>query len=132
MDNAILLRDLFITFLPLLLYFNIVDFERDYKHRCISEGTKTRRLKKSIPWSTVNKRICDQQFRRMFRMTRQCFSELCQLIISKVGEKQFKSESYINAFLVNKDSMCIANEKTTGGYISERVITIPNTRVRSL
>ena len=118
MDNAILLRDLFITFLPLLLYFNISDFERDYKHWCISEGTKTRRLKKRIPWSIVNERISDKQFRRMFRMTRQCFSELCQFIISKVGEKQFKSESYINAFLVNKDSMFIANEKTTGGYIS--------------
>ena len=74
--------------------------------------------KKRIPWSIVNERISNKQFRRIFCMTRQCFYELCQLNISKVGEKQFKSESYINVFLVNKDSMFIANEKTTGGYIS--------------
>ena len=76
MDNATLLRDLFITFLPILLYYNILDYERDYKHWCISEGTKTRRSKKRILWSIVNERISDKQFRRMFRMTRQCFYEL--------------------------------------------------------
>ena len=41
------------------------------------------------------------------------FSELCSNIKLSVGEKEFKSESYIDAFLANKDSMYMAHEKTT-------------------
>ena len=51
-------------------------------------------------------------------MSRECFSLLCQKIICGIGEKAFKSESYINAFLRGKDQMFNAHERTSGGYIS--------------
>ena len=54
----------------------------------------------------------------MFRMTQHCFGELCANITALVGEKEFKSESYIDAYLADKDSMFMAHEKTSGGYVS--------------
>ena len=60
-----------------------------------------RRKKKRIKWDEVNLRISDRHFRRMFRMSRDCFKELCSKVISYVGESSFKSESYISAFLDN-------------------------------
>ena len=61
------------------------------------------------------------QLRRMFRMTRNCFKKLCETIIDKVGEKNFKSEAYINTFLIGHDSMFDAHLLTSGGYISGEV-----------
>ena len=43
------------------------------------------------------------------------------MIICNVGEKEFKSESYIDAFLEGTNSMYDANCKTTGGYICGEV-----------
>ena len=51
-------------------------------------------------------------------MIRDCFSMLCQRIISKIGEKQLKSEVYSNAFLKGNDQMYDTNYKTSGGCIS--------------
>ena len=51
-------------------------------------------------------------------MTRECFSELCTNSKTSVGEQEIKSESYIDAYLANKDSMFMAHEKTSGGFIS--------------
>ena len=82
---------------------------------------KNRRIKKRILWSDVNKRIGDFQFRIMFRMTRPCFNRLCQHIIAYTGEKAFKSEAYINAFLKDKCPKYEGLSKTNGGYISGEV-----------
>ena len=49
-----------------------------------------------------------------------CYS-LCQRIIRYIGERQFKSESCIDAFLDCKDIMFITNIETTGGFISDEV-----------
>lgn len=53
----------------------------------------------------------------MFRMTRDYFSLLYNKIIAGVGERVFKSESYIDDLLYNKDQIYDANVHTTGGYI---------------
>ena len=45
-------------------------------------------------------------------MTQKYFSELCSNTKLLVGEKDFKSESYIDALLANKDIMYMAHEKT--------------------
>ena len=112
-------------FLPLLLYSILVQYDNDHHARLRSHNKSIhaleRRRKERIPWDVVNERISDRHFRRMFRMTRCCFSLLCQKIISRVGEKQFKSEAYINAFLKGKDPMYDANVQTTGGYVSGEV-----------
>ena len=114
--------DIVIGVIPFLLYIPPSHFEAKYnaldlyEKKCID--TKGRRKKRRIKWSSVCKRISDKQFRRMFCMTRECFVQLCSKIITSVGEKEFKSESYIDAFLLGKDSMYMAHEKTSGGYIS--------------
>ena len=46
---------------------------------------------------------------------------LCQRIIQSVGEKEFKSEAYIDAFLKGKDIMYDANVHTTCVYIAGEV-----------
>ena len=109
----------------LILYYLLVVFSQwEIDYNCWlnsnrnSEGAKKRRKKKRIKWSEVSSRISDYQFRRMFRMSRECFSLLCQKITCGVGEKVFKSECYIDAFLRGKDKMFNAHECTSGGYIS--------------
>ena len=115
-------KDIVLSVLPLLLYYTFSLFDANYnawqQRLCLAKHAKNRRKKKRIKWSTVGERISDKQFRRMFRMTRKCFAELCTNIATSVGETEFKSESYIDAFLANKDNMFMAHEKTSGGYIS--------------
>ena len=118
-------RRKFLLIAPFLLLWLLSNYEvqraswqKSYNNHLLG---KKRRKKKRILWSTVNERISDIQFRRMFRMNRDCFNSLCQRIISKVGESKFKSEMYIDAFLKNKDQMYDANVKATGGYISGEV-----------
>jgi len=111
--------------IPLLVYAVLIQYETQFNiWKCSHNNSllaKKRRKKVRIPWATINERISDRHFRRMFRMTRDCFALLCSTIISKIGEKQFKSEAYIDAFLKGKDPMYEANTQTTGGYISGEV-----------
>ena len=58
------------------------------------------------------------QFRMMFWISRGCFYSLCQCIIRSIGERQFKSESYIDTFLDGKDIIFNDNIETTGSFIS--------------
>ena len=52
----------------------------------ILNHAKAWRKKKRIPWSYVDNMLNDRQFRRMFRMTRECFALLCENIKVAVGE----------------------------------------------
>ena len=65
--------------------------------------------------------MSDYQFRCMFRMTRECFTLLCFTIIGAIGESQFKSQHYIDAFLSGTNAMYVANVLAIGGYISGEV-----------
>ena len=65
-----------------------------------------RRRKERISWDTLNTKISDMHFRRMFRMDRSTFNKLCNAISAAVGEAEFKSESYINLFLNNRYPGC--------------------------
>ena len=89
--------------------------EDRHKHAC------NRRKKERIRWDEVNTRIGDYQFRRMFRMDRACFKELCFTIIGAVGESKFKSQAYIDAFLKGGCNMYDANVLAVGGYISGEI-----------
>ena len=110
------------SILPCLLYLVLHQFTVDYNawEECVilSNIAKKRQKKSRIPWSSVDARISDKQFRRMFRMTRDCFSLLCQDITMAIGESQFKSESYINTFLNKKGSVYHAHRISSGGVIS--------------
>ena len=119
------IKSIFGLIIPLLVYFVLIQYEVEYNAWKRSNNNsllaQLRRNKVRIPWATINERISDRHFRRMFCMTRECFALLCSTIISKVGEKEFKSEAYIDAFLKGTDPMYEANTKTTGGYISGEV-----------
>ena len=61
-------------------------------------------------------------------MTRECFTLLCGKIIASIGESNFKSEAYIDAFLIKEgivhnrvSIMASANMATTGCFISGEV-----------
>ena len=63
----------------------------------ISEQAKARNpIKyKRKTWNNEQCRFSDVMFYRLFRMDRNCFNQLCNRIKSAVGEKDFKSEWYL-------------------------------------
>ena len=86
-----------------------------------SQDAKTRRKKKRVTWEYICERMGDYQFRRMFRMSKDCFSSLSNTIKLKIGESKFKSQEFIDAFLIGKNSMYDANSLTTAGYVSGEI-----------
>ena len=95
-----------------------------------SEQALKRRIKKRIRWSVLLERISDTHFCRMFRMTPECFRLLCCRITASIGESNFKSEAYIDAFLIREgivhDRLSIiarAHIASSGGFISGKVKT---------
>ena len=46
---------------------------------------------------------------------------LCLTIVSKTGEKEVKSEAYVNAFLKGRDKIYSSHYVTSGGYLSSEV-----------
>ena len=86
------------------------------------ESAKDRNPRPRPTWTEENKRISDKHFYRLFRMTRPCFNKLCARIENAVGEKEFKSETYIDGLKKAKhtsleSSMYHAALNGTGGYI---------------
>ena len=121
-EKKTILKSLLSLIVPLIVFHTFKLYDIAYQSRMKSENNsrlaKKRRKKRRVLWTDVSQRISDLQFRRMFRMTRDCFDLLCSTIIARVGEKAFKSEAYIDAFLRGKDFMYDANIATTGGYIA--------------
>ena len=116
----------------LLLYVCFKKYCNDkqdlYISMCKSNHAKNRRQKERPSWEQVNKGISATHFRRMFRMSRECFNKLCGIIILNVGEDQFKSEAYINeVYRTNSQSderaynIYQAHLNSSGGYVSGEV-----------
>ncbi len=91
---------------------------------------RTCRQRKS--WAAFQNRLTDRQFRRYFRMERECFEYLCERIIENVGEREFKSENYLHdlkkgdANVIDSDNLrhtniLHAHENSTGGFVSGEV-----------
>jgi hypothetical protein len=74
---------------------NKLTLERRDKEE-LREMRERPRNRHRLTWSTFADRFSDRIFRRMFRMTRDSFHELCCLIEKCVGEDVFKSESYLD------------------------------------
>lgn len=79
-------------------------------------------------WAAFEANLTDRQFRRYFRMPRECFRELCNKIEENVGEAQFKSEAYLRNLKQSTDirdkkkiSIMKCHDKSTGGFISGEV-----------
>ena len=58
-----------------------------------------RRQKTRILWSDLQKRMSNNCFQQMFRMSRKYFKLLCSKIVAAIVESAFKSEAYIAAVL---------------------------------
>ena len=52
-----------------------------------SDASQKRTWKQRMKWSEFQGRLTDRQFRRMFRMSRECFLSLCQKL-SLIGERK--------------------------------------------
>ena len=61
-----------------------------------SDASQKRTWKQRMKWSEFQGRLTDRQFRRMFRMSRECFLSLCQKIESNRGAEDFKSEAFLD------------------------------------
>ena len=88
---------------------------------------KKRRGKRRQSWMKFQSNLTNRQFRRYFRMTRECFTQLCERIENNVGREKSKSERYSNevrvGIITDKKITNIANarDKSTGGFISGEV-----------
>ena len=70
-----------------------------------------------IKWSELTSDISEYKFRRMYRMTRECFHNLCKSIQDAVGIDKFRSESYLsNQNPETFSRLHHANMKRCGGY----------------
>jgi len=99
----------------------------------LSKLAKERRPKKRIKWHEFKQSLSDSNFRRMFRMSKECFDDLCSKIIDTKGQSEFKSEMYIETNLKQKhnqntsykkrkrSSVYHANTFTSGEYICGEV-----------
>ena len=78
------------------------------EHRARAEKRIFRQRRR---WSEFAARLTDRQFRRYFRMSRECFFLLCRRIEENVGEKAFKSEVFLDnlKYTKNPDLVRMAN-----------------------
>ncbi len=81
----------------------------------LRESRERPRNRRRSTWTTFSGSFSDRIFRRMFRMSRDSFEELCRLIETNVGEEVFKSEIY----LANRAGTATdAARNAVGGFIS--------------
>lgn len=86
----------------------------------ISDAAIHRHTEEKIRFSVVSKRLKEKHFHLMFRMDRECFDALCDTIKNAVGEKEFKSEAYLQELYhmkTKEGQMYRCNILSTGGYI---------------
>lgn len=111
----------------------LVAFMQRYRVSSIrKKASRERRWRQRKRWEDFSTSLTDRQFRRYFRMPRECFDLLCKKIRANVGEDKFKSEEYLEDLtnsLAPPDSIATcrlrrlakANLNDTGGWISGEV-----------
>jgi hypothetical protein len=84
-----------------------------------------RRFRRRKSWEEFQSNLTERQFRRYFRMSKECFELLCNKIKNNIGEKAFKSEDFLwqhlNRYADNKFYFQDAHEQSTGGIISGEI-----------
>jgi len=87
-------------------------------------AAKERKFRQRKSWAAFQSNLTDRQFRRYFRMSKECFDLLCDRIKSNVGEREFKSEVYLKQLLdsdLKSNNILKAHKETTGGFISGEI-----------
>ena len=102
--------------------------ERKKASQVKSDAARRRKFRPRKSWASFQSNLTDRQFRRYFRMPRECFDLLCEKIEANVGEREFKSENYLHLFRggykdndLRTTNIMRAHEATTGGFISGEV-----------
>ena len=86
-----------------------------------------RRTLKKAKLGNFPKKVVDRQFKRYFRMSRECFDHLCDRIEQNAGQLTFKSEQYLYGLCPGtieenkQNKMNSAHVKSAGGFISGEV-----------
>ena len=94
-----------------------------------SEAAKVVKPSARLKWKEFKDFLTDAQFRRMFRMPKACFDDLCSRIEDVVGEEKFLSEDYITNTLEDDSKngglfsakMHKAQKFLNGGFVSGEV-----------
>ena len=60
-----------------------------------SQNAKHRVFRERKSWAQFERKFNEKQFCGYFRMSKQCFRELCETIEVNVGRDKFKSEEYL-------------------------------------
>jgi hypothetical protein len=100
---------------------------RKMKSMINQASSKNRIFRQRRRWDEFQEKLTDKQFRRYFRMDKECFKLLCERITDTVGQHEFKSEQYLdnlrNGVIGHKylEAMDHAHRKSTGGFISGEI-----------
>lgn len=93
----------------------------------LQRGARMRRRHARKSWAQFEADLTSKQFRRYFRMDKECFSHLCERIEEIRGEEEFKSENYLaqvrrgNAGDPKLRGILRCHNASTGGFISGEV-----------
>ena len=126
------------VFATAMLYYMLGQQKNDnvrrlYTHRqrrlsnIRASSAKKRVFKERQSWESFQTQLSDRQFRRYFRMSRDCFDQLCKRIEKNVGQSTFKSEQYLLQLCKGsidqrkQRKMNHAHGKSTGGFVSGEV-----------
>ena len=98
----------------------------EMEHYSLERSIQAQRRMKPIrvQWVNYCGNMRNVHFRRRFRMTKECFNDLCMTIKKHVGEIEFKSESYLeNETLRNSkmSNVIKAMKKSSGGFVCGEV-----------
>lgn len=96
------------------------------RERSDAASRRSRKRKSSrTSWPDFAASLSDAHFRRMFRMDRQCFQELCTKIETMVGKSQFKSQEFLDGYLADSSRLAAqmhnAHKSWSGGYVCGEV-----------
>ena len=92
-------------------------------------SARQRRCRQRKSWQDFQSKLTDRQFRRYFRMSRNCFAYLRAKIESDAGEQTVKSKMYLTNLKDSKSAKDQSkahahnnlHKKPTGGFISREV-----------
>ena len=105
-------------------YLQLISYRSIHRNNVLRESALKRNPSQRISWLNYSGNMNDVYFRRRFRMHKECFANLVNVIKSEVGELEFKSESFLERVLEEETQykhMLKAQQDTCGGYICGEV-----------
>lgn len=112
----------------------IIKLESLHQHHCRMQQDRKRRSHLALnrfhrvrqDWSQFKNSIAKTHFRRMFRMSAECFDLLCNIIEENAGPKKFLSEDHVKSQLQEENNakeamMFKAHQQICGGYMCGEV-----------